>query len=196
MNPIRLAGPAVEPIPLAGMKAYLRLDGDDEDDLVAALVAAGRLTVERLAKIMLIEQTWRWTLPAWPADRVVRLLPFHPVIGIAEIRVAVEAGATPDVLPDTLYRLDTSVDPARLVVSSEAPDLAPTGRIEIDVVCGYGSAPGAVPEPLILAIRRLAAYWFEHRGDPSAADPRPAQVPSLPADALALIAPFRRTRLA
>lgn len=41
MNPIRLAGPAVEPIPLAGMKTYLRLDQDDEDELVEALVAAG-----------------------------------------------------------------------------------------------------------------------------------------------------------
>ena len=41
MNPIPLAGPAVEPISVDEMKAYLRLDGSTEDELVAALVVAG-----------------------------------------------------------------------------------------------------------------------------------------------------------
>lgn len=114
---------------------------------------------------------------------------------IAAIRVVADAAATPSVLASTLYRLDRAADPAKLVIAPEVADPSASGRIEIDIVCGYGAGPEAVPEPLLLAIRRLVAYWFEHRGDGAAGSP-PPHGPPLPQDALALIAPFRRMRLA
>ena len=48
MIPIFVDGPAVEPIPLSEMKAYLRVDDDDsaQDAVIAGLVKAARLTVE------------------------------------------------------------------------------------------------------------------------------------------------------
>ncbi|HMO29753.1 hypothetical protein [Enterovirga sp.] len=190
MNPIALAGPAVEPIPLAQMKSYLRLDGEDEDDLVEALVMAARVTVERHARLLLISQSWRLTLAAWPAGRTVRL-PLHPILGIDEVRIAGE-GDSPTIVPPGLYRLDSEGDVDRLVVDESAP--APTGRsgrIEIDVACGFGGDPASVPQPLILAMSRLVAHWFEHRGD----EPRPGGA-GLPADVAALVAPFARPRLA
>ncbi len=190
MIPIALAGPAVEPIPLADMKAYLRLDGADEDDLVSALIIAGRLTVERHARIALIEQSWRLRLPAWPPDRVV-LLPLLPVIGVDAVRVIGPPGPPVAVEPG-LYRLDSSGDPARLLVDPTVPEPgSPSGAVEVDVTCGYGAIPAAVPEPLRLAIRRLVAHWFERRGD----DQLPA-APGLPADARSLLAAFVRPRLA
>jgi uncharacterized phiE125 gp8 family phage protein len=45
-----------------------------------------------------------------------------------------------------------------------------------------------VPDPLRLAMKIMVAYWFENRGDVAGAQ-------SLPPDALALVAPFRRARL-
>ena len=51
-------------------------------------------------------------------------------------------------------------------------------------------APGAVPEPLRLAMRHLVAFWFANRGDDEAA---PAK---LPAQVAALLAPYRAWRLA
>jgi uncharacterized phiE125 gp8 family phage protein len=38
MNPILIDGPAVEPVALADMRAFLRLDDAAEDDLVTALI--------------------------------------------------------------------------------------------------------------------------------------------------------------
>ena len=45
MTPLLIAGPAVEPVTLAAMRDYLRLDDTAEDDLVAALIKAARLPI-------------------------------------------------------------------------------------------------------------------------------------------------------
>lgn len=189
MNPIALVGPAVEPVSLAEMKAHLRLDGPDEDALVEALIVAGRVTVERQTRLALIEQSWCFALQTWPRDLSVPL-PLYPVRAIEEVRLSGEGGQDV-VLSPAHYRLEPEGDVTRLVVDAAAP--APAGlptRIEIDFACGFGSAPETVPEPLRLAIRRLVAYWFEHRGD----ERKPGQ-PSVPPDVRALIAPFARPRL-
>lgn len=189
MNPISLAGPSVEPVSLAEMKAHLRLDGTEEDELVSALIAAGRITVERHARLCLIEQRWRLVLPGWPDGRAVRL-PLYPVLSVEAVRISVD-GTSDAVLAPDLYRIASDDDRDRLLVDTAAP--APTGRaprIEIDLVCGFGATPAAVPKPLVLAIQRLVAFWFERRGD------EPRSPPGLPGDAIALIAPFARPRLA
>ena len=64
------------------------------------------------------------------------------------------------------------------------------GAIEIDIVAGYGAAADQVPAPLRQAVLRLAARWFEQRGDVASRDAQ-----SLPAEIMALIAPYRRMRL-
>lgn len=189
MNPIALVGPAVEPIPLAEMKAYLRLDGAEEDDLVGTLVAAARVTIERQTRSCLIEQSWRYALGGWPGDRRVRL-PLHPIRAVEAVRVSRDIGS-PTVLASGLYRLEAGGDVACLVVDREAHEAAGAWpRIEIDLTCGFGADAEAVPEPLRLAIRRLVAWWFEHRGDERQSGP-----PGLPSDVAALIAPFTRARL-
>ena len=189
MNPINLGGPAVEPIALADAKAWLRVDGDGEDELVSALIVAGRLTVERATRLRLVEQTWRVAFERWPSDRAVPL-PLWPIISVDAVRVRGGGGAFAAIAPE-LYRLDLGQDPARLLVDPAAPepDRKPSG-IEIDLTAGFGAAAASVPEPLRLAIRRLVAHWFERRGDEPAADA------GLPADVAALIAPYRRARLA
>ena len=71
MIPIFISGPAVEPITLTEMKAYLRVDDDDgaQDDLISGLIKAARLMVEAASRRILIEQHWRVVLDRWPANR-------------------------------------------------------------------------------------------------------------------------------
>ena len=191
MIPIALAGPAVEPITRADLKAYLRLDGDDEDDLLDALIAAARVTVERHARLVLVAQTWRLTLPAWPRSGVVAL-PLWPVIAIDAVRTA--TGGGPSALLDPAsYRLDAAQDPARLLVDPSPVADREHATLAIDFTAGYGAGAAAVPEPLRLAIRRLAAWWFERRGGEG--EPSPPR-PGLPDDVATVLAPFRRPRLA
>jgi uncharacterized phiE125 gp8 family phage protein len=188
MNAIPIAGPAVEPLTVLAMRAFLRLDDAAEDDLVTALIRTARQCVEAISGRMLIAQTWRLALDRWPDDRAIGL-PLSPLISVEGIRVFDASGLAMIVAP-ALYRVDAASDPARVIVDVAAP--APTQGlqgIEIDVRVGYGAAADAVPGPLRHAIRMLVARWFENRGD--GADTPPPPLP----DALTLIAPFRRARL-
>src|SRR3954468_1050233 len=73
MIPIPIEGPAVEPVSVPDMRAYLRLDDGAEDDLVAALVKAARLSVEALAGRVMIDSLWRIALDGWLESRVIPL---------------------------------------------------------------------------------------------------------------------------
>ena len=188
MMSIFVDGPAVEPIPLAEMKAYLRVDDDDgaQDAVIAGLVKAARLTVEGASRRVLIEQRWRVALDRWPQDRVV-LLPLSPLISVESIKVFDAKGAAAGIAAGAIDS-DRFSDPPRIAV----PDAPEPGRarngILIEVLAGYGGAAEAVPAALRLAIRILVAHWFENRGDVAGEQ-------TLPPEAFALVAPFRRARL-
>lgn len=187
MHAIALAGPAVEPIPLAEMRAYLRLDSDAEDALVAGLIAAARLAIEAATRLALIAQTWRLRLDGWPRDGVV-ILPLAPVLSVETVRLTPRLGLAVSLGPD-LYRLDLSGDLARLLLDLSTAQPQPGDQLEVDLTAGFGGVPESVPAPLRLAIRRLVARWFEHRGDGASPDG------PLDPDIRALLAPFARPRL-
>jgi uncharacterized phiE125 gp8 family phage protein len=186
--------PAIEPVTLAEAKAHLRLsaEGGPEDDLIAALLVAARIHVERATRLMLIAQTWRLYRDDWPEGGVLTLR-LNPVIGIGAITVYDRDGA-PQELPATAYRLDAAARPARIALLGAAGPLtpgAPLNGVEIDVTAGYGASGIDVPQPLRLAIMMLATRWYEGR-DGFFTDAVPGDV----ADAFeALIAPFRVVRL-
>lgn len=187
MNPLLLAAPAVEPVGLIEMKGYLRLDTGDEDDLVSALIQSARLTVEAATGLALLAQSWRLRLGRWPSDGIVPI-PLSPLMSIDAVRGAPASGGAVAIDPD-LYRLDEAANPVRLLLDRTLQFEA--GGLEIDVTAGFGTAPERVPQPLRLALRRLAAHWFEHRGDA-----RGAGASALPGEVSALLAPFVRARLA
>lgn len=188
MIPILLTGPQIEPVTLADIKGYLRLDGNDEDRLLHSLITAARLMVEAESGRCLIGQTWRLVIDRWPGGGCIRL-PLSPVSGIVGARVFDGDGVASSVEADAL-RLDRGGDPAVIAV---AGTVVHPGRlfagIEIDVRAGYGEGMGDVPPPLRQAVRVIVARWFELRGD------WPEQVPAIPPEARALIAPYRRARL-
>lgn len=186
MIPIFVDGPAVEPITLPEMKAYLRVDDDGEDDLISGLIKAARLTVESASRRILIEQHWRMIMDCWPQGGKV-LLPISPLLAVDSIRVLDAAGAATEV-PAGSIALDAASDPPCMVVSDAPEPGKPRNGIEIELRAGYGASPDAVPATLKLAIKILVAHWFENRGDVVG-----EQI--LPPAAMALMAPFQRVRL-
>lgn len=191
MTVLLITPPAVEPVSLADAKAHLRLETTTEDDYVSALIVAARLHVETAIRRVLVDQTWRVYLDAWPRDGVVDL-PVGPVRSIASITVY-DADGHPSLLSSVAWRLDAASQPARLALLGTGPT---PGRvlngIEIDLVAGFGPSGISVPQPLKLAIMTLVARWYENREGA-----RYGVVPASVADQVeALVAPFRALRLA
>jgi len=136
MTSTLIAGPGEEPVSLAEAKAWCRIDGTDEDALVAALIAAARLQVESLTGRALVTQSWRLT--TCPRGRLVEL-PVVPAIALTDA-------------------------PDGAVLQGDAVLLADfvSGEISLDYTAGYGAAAD-VPADLQQAVLALVAYWYENR---------------------------------
>ncbi|MBU1176410.1 MAG: head-tail connector protein [Alphaproteobacteria bacterium] len=164
MTSILLAGPATEPVTLAEAKAFLRVDGTDEDPFIQTLIAAARLHTESVSGRAMITQSWRVLVDQWPADRKLRL-PVAPLKTLSEIRTY-DADGEPTILALAEFQPESGTAPAHLVVPSmvaDMPALRQYNGIEIDYVAGFGDAPENVPEDLRHAVLTLVGYWFEHR---------------------------------
>jgi len=165
-----LAGPATEPVPLAEAKAYLRVDDDAEDGLIATLVTAARLHVEATAGRALLTQTWRAVLDAWPAERSVRL-PVMPLASLVAV-TAYDAAGQAHALAPGQFQIEPA--PARLLLPpaiAGLPALRARLGIEIDYLAGYGDTAADVPADLKQALLVLVGAWFEHRDSASAPPP-------------------------
>jgi uncharacterized phiE125 gp8 family phage protein len=187
MPSILLSGPTVEPVTLTEAKLYLRVEHDDDDDLIAALVAGSRIHVESQTRRALITQTWRLVRDAWPASGRLFVLPV-PLISLVAARVYTSDTAT-QAIDLAAFAVDKAPAPALLAFrpgTLPAPGRAVAG-IEIDITTGYGAAPGDVPQALRQAIRLLTAHWYENRGLAAVGQ----QVALLPTTVAALIAPYQ-----
>jgi uncharacterized phiE125 gp8 family phage protein len=191
MIPLIVNGPAIEPVALADAKKWLKLETNDDDDVVGALITAARLMVEAQIRRMLITQTWRLIYDCWPNGRLIKV-PLAPFQSLTAMRVYDAAGVA-QAVSASFYYVDSAPDAARIIFG--APPQNP-GRnaagVEIDIVVGYGATPESVPEPLRQAIRTLVTDWYENRGDADAAD----MANALPSSVRALVAPYQRPRLA
>ena len=184
MSSLLLTAPAVEPLSLAEAKAFLRVEHADDDDLIAALIAASRIHVEAQTRRALIAQSWRIALDQWPADGRLPVRP-APLQEVSAARVYDFAGAAQE-----LDLQNFVVDAGNSALAFAPWALAQPGRlaagIELDVICGYGDAASDVPEPLRQAVRLLVAHWYENRGLAAL-----GAVTVLPTTVAALIAPYR-----
>jgi uncharacterized phiE125 gp8 family phage protein len=187
MSSILLGGPAVEPVSLAEAKAHLRVEHDDDDDAIAALIVGARVHVEAQTRRALITQTWRLARDGWPANGRIAVLP-APLRALVAARIYKLDGST-QAIDVAAFTADKISAPAVLTFAAGALP-APgrvAGGIELDVEAGYGEAPADVPQPLRQAIRVLAAHWYENRGLIAAGQ----GVAVLPESVDALIKPYR-----
>ena len=164
MSKTMLSAPAAEPVSLDEAKAWLRIDGNEEDNLVSSLIEAARQMVERQTGLLLISQSWRLGMDKWPSGWPLAL-PLRPLLAVSAIRVY-DHDDQPELIDPASYVLDGASDPARLIWRDDHPRPSP-GRscngIEIDVEAGFGPDPANVPRPLRQAILLLVAHWFENR---------------------------------
>lgn len=160
MTSFLLAGPAQEPVSLGEAKAFLRIDDHAEDELITTLIGAARLHVEAVSGRVLLAQSWRLLLDAWPENRIVKL-PIGPLVSVTAINAVDGNGASHALGLGQFGRGHDSIMVPRTVYGM--PLLQERQGIEIDFVAGFGEEPEAVPADLRQALLVLVAYWYEHR---------------------------------
>lgn len=189
MTYAHITPPVAEALTLADVKAHLRLDGADEDALLASLITTAREHLERQTGLCLMRQSYRLYLDDWPQDGVIQIAR-GPVQAIEKILVFDDAGDPADITAmDKL--LDGAARPARLWLRQPPRPGQPLNGIEIDFTAGFGESGAEVPDTLKRAMLIHIAHMFAFRGAVSPAD-QPAGVPS---GYERLIAPFCRTGL-
>lgn len=188
MTLIQTDPPAAEPVTLAELKAHLRIDAADEDDLLEGLIRVARAHLEALAGLALMTQGFRLLLDDWPRAEVIQLMK-TPVQTIDAILVYDADGvAQEQSLSGTL--LDAEARPARLAIRDRLRPSQTINGIEIEFTAGFGAGTDVPPE-LKRAILVHAAHLYEFRG---AVTPE-MQPAAVPPGYERLIAPWLRRAL-
>ncbi|MBB4954489.1 putative phiE125 gp8 family phage protein [Agrobacterium vitis] len=183
-----LTPPTVEPLALTDVKAHLKIDTNDEDDLLTSLITTARQHLEAETGLCLMTQKLRLYLDDWPDGEVIQLAK-APVQTIDAVTVYDENGnAVQASLHDHL--LDGQARPARLWLRNPPLPGRPINGIEIDFTAGYSTATD-VPDTLRRAMSLHVATMYAYRGVVAPGD----QPAALPLGYERLIAPFCRRRL-
>ena len=145
MSLIQTAPPAGEPLGLADLKAFLRLDGVEEDALVLATAAAARAHLEAMTGRLFLRQGWRILRDAFPPTGRLTL-PIGPILSLDAVTVAGD------------YRLviRDAAGAARRTVETTEPAFLYASAAEL---ADFGSALTAIR----LSIAQLSAVAGEGR---------------------------------
>lgn len=180
--------PGEEPVSLDEAKMFMRLDGNEEDDVVTALIVAAREYLESVTGLSLVTQTWRLYRDSWPSSGMISLA-HGPVQAVTKVTAYDGDGEATEVALDAA-RLDGRARPARLYLPGMGGWRARTNGIEVDFIAGFGGA-AAVPEVAKQAILRHVAHMFVFRGAVGP-DQQPAGAPE---GYDRLVAPLKAWRL-
>jgi uncharacterized phiE125 gp8 family phage protein len=170
--------PAAEPVSLAEAKLHLRVDFDDDDALIQALISAARQAAEMLIQRQLVTARWRMVLDSFPGPSLMGVpagqtftLPGHailltksPVASVVEICYLDLAGVS-QFMPSAHYTVDKACEPARItpVFGQIWPVALPQiGAVSVTFDAGYGSAAD-VPEGLKSWIKLRLGSLYAHR---------------------------------
>jgi uncharacterized phiE125 gp8 family phage protein len=153
---VTIAAPATEPIEAATAKAHARIDGTDEDALVALYIAAARDHVERYCGVRLAARTGVALLADSFYD--FDLLPEAPVSAISGITYIDTDGATQTLSTDVYAVRNEGLDCSIVLKYNQTwPPIQFGSRITVTVNIGSATVPSAVTAALLLMFGHLYA---------------------------------------
>ena len=175
--------PAGEPVSLQEAKAHLRVDFDDDDGLIQALIAAARQAAETITNRQLMSARWKLVMDSFPGPSLMGVpagqpfsLPGHailihksPVLNVVSINYLDMAGVLQS-MPASNYTVDTACEPARIT-----PVFGQIWPIALPQICavsvtfdaGYGAA-ASVPEGIKSWIKLRVGSLYAHREEVAA----------------------------
>lgn len=166
-----VTGPTVEPVSLAEVKNYLKIDDDqtEDDALLSGLIVAARKLLDGYSGVFgrcLVSQTWKLSLPDF-RDNIQ--LPLPPLQSVTHIKYYDTDGDL-NTVSTSVYEVitgGTSGGYVHLLGDQTWPADVDTDRaepVEITYIAGYGNSWNDVPDTIRLAIYGLVEHWHTNRG--------------------------------
>ncbi|MFZ3582333.1 head-tail connector protein [Loktanella sp. DJP18] len=180
-------------LPVAGFKDHLRLGSgfaDDglQDETLAAFLRAALASIEARTGKILLEREFRWSVTKWrEVDR--QPLPLAPVSAIGAV-VQIDRNGTAIPVATERYTLEPDQQrPALIAVGATLPAVPRGGRVDVELLAGYGPDWSDLPADLAQAVMLLAAHFYEYRSATA------LHGSSMPFSVSALIERYRTVRL-
>ena len=154
--------PAVEPISLGDLRDHLRLDDHSENPYLETLITAAREFLESRTWRAFITQTLQVKLDSFVESIRLSKPPLQSVMSITYL----DTDGITQTADTSIYTVDTSAQPGevRLAYGQSWPLVRGDHNcITIQYIAGYGDDPADVPEPLRLAVKHLAGFWWLNR---------------------------------
>jgi uncharacterized phiE125 gp8 family phage protein len=166
---VELTAPALEALPVAGLREQLRLGTGFEmaSDVAETAALAGFLRAAiaaieaRTGKVLLTRQ-FRLRLEEW-RDPAGQPLPLAPVGSIDRVEMTDAAGAGIVVEADRWRLMPDMQRPMLMPVAPWLPEVPAGGFVQVTFSAGFGSFWDAVPADLAQAVLMLAARHHEDR---------------------------------
>jgi uncharacterized phiE125 gp8 family phage protein len=157
--------PGVEPVTLEEAKLHLRVDVDDDDDLITALIVAARQMVENILRRALVSQSWELNLDAFPGVDTVEV-PLPPLQSV-EALTYTDASGVSHTLSAAAYSVDTYSTPGRVRLNDgyawPGDTLAAVNGVQIAFTAGFGDAGTDVPQAIRQALLLMVGHLYENR---------------------------------
>jgi uncharacterized phiE125 gp8 family phage protein len=184
--------PQAEPVSLVLAKQHLRVDFDDEDDLIESYITAAREYCEKATRRAFFNQTWlrtmdffpiwnavdrthvpsdraAWPYPTWFWNKLTIDLPYPRLVSVESI-VYTDSDGTEQTLSTDSYTVDPSSTPGRIAPSASTiwpwTNIRRPGNVKITFVAGsYGDGgdTNTCPKSIVQAMLLLISHWYQNR---------------------------------
>ena len=157
-----VTAPTVEPLALAEVKDYHKIEESADDTLIYGLIISAREHVEKVTSRAFITQTWDLFLDTLPTVVLIHHSPLQSVTSFKYI----DTGGIQQTWGASKYRVDSKSEPARITPAHGEvwpAARAVTNAIEIRFIAGYGAVGSDVPRTSLLSMLALIGAWYENR---------------------------------
>lgn len=181
-----VTSPAALAVSVADMKEYLRVDTNNDDDLIQSFIESATEYIKQYIRRSLITETLELTMDGFGAaeyDPLLKLgsgvhtgsyvylsgygnefdLPFNPIQSITSIKTY-DRDNTESTFPSASYELDETGGRVYLNEGYTWPsNLRHREAVKVRYVAGYGDASTDIPAPIIQAIKLYVGKMYDCR---------------------------------
>ena len=151
------------PITVNELKEFARIDGNEEDDFLLAIIQSITKLTETYLSRALITQTIKLIIDEWNFNEIE--LPMPPLISVTNV-VTVDEDDIETIYDSTNYYVITESIPGRIIIKKDSTPPTNTerysGGYRITYQAGYGIAE-SVPKQIRLAMLQWSTMVYENR---------------------------------